>query len=437
MFKFFPHTEEDLQAMMEKAGVERLDDLYAQIPETIRFRGDYQLPSEMSELEVRDLFEKLGSQNKQLTCFAGFGVYDHYMPSVIPSLLQRSEFLTSYTPYQAEISQGTLHYIFEYQSMMAELTGMDISNASMYDGTTAAAEAMMMAVAAGKKVNKVLVSAGLNPKTREVLDTYALHQGIELVTISLKDGVTDLNDLKARLAEGGVAGVMVQQPNVFGIVEDLTGFAEACHEQKALFIMDCVAADLAILKTPGEWGADIAVGDGQSLGIPMQFGGPYVGYMCCTEKLIRKMPGRIVGMTKDNRDQRAFVLTLQAREQHIRRQKATSNICSNQSLMALFVTIYMSLMGKQGLKEAAQLSYAGAHYLCDELLKTGRFSLAYGRPFFNEFYVKYDGDADTLYQRFIEAGILGGVRYEDGFLFAVTEKRTKEEIDNLVKMAAL
>ena len=437
MFKFFPHTEEDLQAMMEKAGVERLDDLYAQIPETIRFRGDYQLPSEMSELEVRDLFEKLGSQNKQLTCFAGFGVYDHYMPSVIPSLLQRSEFLTSYTPYQAEISQGTLHYIFEYQSMMAELTGMDISNASMYDGTTAAAEAMMMAVAAGKKVNKVLVSAGLNPKTREVLDTYALHQGIELVTISLKDGVTDLNDLKARLAEGGVAGVMVQQPNVFGIVEDLTGFAEACHEQKALFIMDCVAADLAILKTPGEWGADIAVGDGQSLGIPMQFGGPYVGYMCCTEKLIRKMPGRIVGMTKDNRDQRAFVLTLQAREQHIRRQKATSNICSNQSLMALFVTIYMSLMGKQGLKEAVQLSYAGAHYLCDELLKTGRFSLAFDRPFFNEFYVKYDGDADTLYQRFIEAGILGGVRYEDGFLFAVTEKRTKEEIDNLVKMAAL
>ena len=437
MFKFFPHTEEDLQAMMEKAGVERLDDLYAQIPETIRFRGDYQLPSEMSELEVRDLFEKLGSQNKQLTCFAGFGVYDHYMPSVIPSLLQRSEFLTSYTPYQAEISQGTLHYIFEYQSMMAELTGMDISNASMYDGTTAAAEAMMMAVAAGKKVNKVLVSAGLNPKTREVLDTYALHQGIELVTISLKDGMTDLDNLKARLAEGGVAGVMVQQPNVFGIVEDLTGFAEACHEQKALFIMDCVAADLAILKTPGEWGADIAVGDGQSLGIPMQFGGPYVGYMCCTEKLIRKMPGRIVGMTKDNRDQRAFVLTLQAREQHIRRQKATSNICSNQSLMALFVTIYMSLMGKQGLKEAAQLSYAGAHYLCDELLKTGRFSLAFDRPFFNEFYVKYDGDADTLYQRFIEAGILGGVRYEDGFLFAVTEKRTKEEIDNLVKMAAL
>ena len=423
--------------MMEKAGVKTLDGLYAQIPENIRFRGDYQIPSEMSEMEVRDTFAKLGSQNEQLTCFAGYGVYDHYTPSVIPSLLQRSEFLTSYTPYQAEISQGTLHYIFEYQSMMAELTGMDISNASMYDGTTAAAEGMMMAVAAGKKQNKVLVSGTLNPKTREVLDTYALHQGIELVTIDTKDGVTDIDDLKAKLAQGGVAGVMVQQPNVYGIVEDYTGFAEACHDQKALFIMDSVAADLAVLKTPGEWGADIAVGDGQSLGIPMLFGGPYVGYMCCTEKLIRKMPGRIVGMTKDSRDQRAFVLTLQAREQHIRRQKATSNICSNQSLMALFVTIYLSLMGKQGMKEAARLSYAGAHYLCDELQKTGRFSLVYDQPFFNEFYVKYDGDIDTLYQRFIDAGFLGGVKLADGILFAVTEKRTKEEIDNLVKIAAL
>ena len=437
-YKYFPQTEDDLQAMMEKVGVQTLDDLYAQIPDAIRFKGDYQLPSEMSEMEVRELFEKLGSQNKQLTCFAGYGVYDHYTPSVIPSLLQRSEFLTSYTPYQAEISQGTLHYIFEYQSMMAELTGMAISNASMYDGTTACAEAMMMTVAAGKKQNKVLVSAGLNPKTREVLDTYALHQGIELITIPLEDGITKLSALRSQLSTNdGVAGVIVQQPNVYGIVEDFTGFAEACHEQKALFVIDSVAADLAVLKTPGEWGADIAVGDGQSLGIPMQFGGPYVGYMCCTEKLIRKMPGRIVGMTKDNRDQRAFVLTLQAREQHIRRQKATSNICSNQSLMALFVTIYMSLMGRQGLKDSAQLSYAGAHYLCDELLKTGRFTLAYDQPFFNEFYVKYDGDADTLYQRFIEAGILGGVRYEDGFLFAVTEKRTKEEIDNLVKIAAL
>ena len=436
-YKYFPQTEEDLKAMMAKAGVEKLDDLYAQIPESIRFKGNYELPMSMCEQEVRQLFEKLGKENKQLTCFAGMGVYDHYTPSVIPSLLQRSEFLTSYTPYQAEISQGTLHYIFEYQSMMAELTGMDISNASMYDGTTACAEAMMMAVAAGKKVNKVLVTGCMNPLTFEVLETYALHQGIELEVLPIRDGTTCLDDVKARLAEGGVAGVIVQQPNIYGIVEDFTGFADACHEQKALLIIDSVASDLAVLKTPGEWGADIAVGDGQSLGIPMLFGGPYVGYMCCTEKLIRKMPGRIVGMTKDSRDQRAFVLTLQAREQHIRRQKATSNICSNQSLMALFVTIYLSLMGKQGLKETARLSYAGAHYLCDELLKTGRFHLAFDKPFFNEFYVKYDGDADTLYQRFIEEGILGGICQEEGFLFAVTEKRTKEEIDNLVKIAAL
>ena len=435
MNKYFPHTEEDLQAMLEKVGCKSMDDLYAQIPDSIRFKGDYEMPLGLSELEVRQAFELLGSQNKQLTCFAGMGVYDHYTPSVVPALLSRSEFLTSYTPYQAEISQGTLHYIFEYQSMMAELTGMDISNASMYDGTTACAEAMMMAVAAGKKANKVLVSETLNPKTREVLDTYALHQGIELVTIPAKDGVTDLSAVHSQLSTlDGVAGVIVQQPNVFGIVEDFTGFAEACHEKKALFIMDSVAADLAVLKTPGEWGADIAVGDGQSLGIPMQFGGPYVGYMCCTEKLIRKMPGRIVGMTKDNRGQRAFVLTLQAREQHIRRQKATSNICSNQSLMALFVTIYMSLMGKQGLREAAEISYAGAHYLCDELLKTGKFHLAYDKPFFNEFYVTYDGDVQALAQRFVEAGFQGGLCFQDGFLFAVTEKRTKEEIDKLVSL---
>ena len=437
-YKYFPHTTEDLQVMLAKVGVKSLDELYAQIPDSIRFKGDYQIPSEMSEIEVRRLFEKLGSQNHQMTCFAGYGVYDHYTPAVVPSLLQRSEFLTSYTPYQAEISQGTLHYIFEYQSMMAELTGMDISNASMYDGTTACAEAIMMAVAAGKKVNKVLVSETLNGDIRKVLDTYALHQGIELETVAEKDGVTDLSDLKARLAEGGVAGVIVQQPNAVGIVEDFTGFADACHENKALFIMDSVAADLAVLKTPGEWGADIAVGDGQSLGIPMQFGGPYVGYMCCTEKLIRKMPGRIVGMTKDNRGQRAFVLTLQAREQHIRRQKATSNICSNQSLMALFVTIYMSLMGKQGLKEAAQLSYAGAHYFCDKLLATGKFHLVYDKPFFNEFLVRYDGDVDELFKFYMMNGILPGLKMSDGsLLIAVTEKRTKEEIDQFVSVLPL
>jgi glycine dehydrogenase subunit 1 len=321
--------------------------------------------------------------------------------------------------------------------MMAELTGMDISNASMYDGTTATAEAVMMAVAAGKKQNKLLVSETVDPKTLAVVKTYAHFHGIEIEMIPAKDGVTDLSILNSQLSTD-IAGVLVQQPNFYGIVEDYAGFADACHNQKALFIMNSVAADLAVLKTPGEWGADIAVGDGQSLGIPMQWGGPYVGYMCCTEKLIRKMPGRIVGMTQDNRGQRAFVLTLQAREQHIRRQKATSNICSNQSLMALWATVYMSLMGKQGLKEAAELSYAGAHYLCDELLKTGKFSPVYNRPFFNEFVVRYNGDVDALQKRLTESGIFGGIKLDaDQLMFAVTEKRTKEEIDNLVKLAAL
>ena len=435
MYKYFPHTESDLQAMMEVVGIKSLDELYAEVPESVRFRGDYQLPSKMSELEVRQLFEQLGSQNQQLVCFAGAGVYDHYTPSVIPQLLSRSEFLTSYTPYQAEISQGTLHYIFEFQSMMAELTGMDISNASMYDGSTATAEAMMMAVAAGKKQNKVLVSETIDPKTLAVVKTYAHFHGIDLEMIPAKDGVTSKADMELKLAEGGVAGVIVQQPNFFGIVEDYSGFAEAIHNAKALFVMNSVIADLAVLKTPAEWGADIAVGDGQSLGIPMQWGGPYVGYMCCTEKLIRKMPGRIVGKTIDSRGQRAFVLTLQAREQHIRRQKATSNICSNQSLMALFATIYCSLMGRQGLKEAAEISYAGAHYLCDKLIATGHFTLAYDQPFFNEFVVRYDGNVDALQQRFLENDIFGGVKVAgDQLMFAVTEKRTKEEIDKLIAL---
>ena len=228
---------------------------------------------------------------------------------------------------------------------------------------------------------------------------------------------------------------MVQQPNFFGIVEDYSGFADTIHNAKALFVMNSIIADLAVLKTPGEWGADIAVGDGQSLGIPMQWGGPYVGYMCCTEKLIRKMPGRIVGKTVDNRGQRAFVLTLQAREQHIRRQKATSNICSNQSLMALFVTMYCSLMGKQGLKETAELSYAGAHYLCEKLCETGHFKLVYDKPFFNEFVVSYDGDVDALQKRLLDNGFFAGVKVADHqLMFAVTEKRTKEEIDHLISL---
>lgn len=435
-FKFFPQTKEEIEQMLKQAGMNSLDDLYADVPEQIRFRGEYDLPEPMSETEIRSLFEKLGEKNRRLTVFAGAGCYDHYTPAVVPNIISRSEFLTSYTPYQAEISQGTLHYIFEYQSMMAELTGMDVSNASMYDGSTATAEAAIMALASTKKTDTVLVSASVDPKVLNVVKTYAHFHGFNVELIAENDGATDKEQMDARLEKGGVAGVIVQQPNNHGIVEDFSGFADSCHAHKSLFIVNSVAADLALLKTPGEWGADVAVGDGQSLGIPMAFGGPSVGYMCCTEKLMRKMPGRIVGKTVDNRGQRVFVLTLQAREQHIRRQKATSNICSNESLMALFVTIYMSVMGKEGVKEAAQMSYDGAHYLHDALIATGLFSDKYERPFFNEFCVKYNGDVDRLQQRFIENGILGGVKVDaDTLMFAVTEKRTKEEIDKLVNIA--
>lgn len=435
-FKFFPQTKEEIEQMLKQAGMNSLDDLYADVPEQIRFRGEYDLPEPMSETEIRSLFERLGEKNRRLTVFAGAGCYDHYTPAVVPNIISRSEFLTSYTPYQAEISQGTLHYIFEYQSMMAELTGMDVSNASMYDGSTATAEAAIMALASTKKTDTVLVSASVDPKVLNVVKTYAHFHGFNVELIAENDGATDKEQMDARLEKGGVAGVIVQQPNYHGIVEDFSGFADSCHAHKSLFIVNSVAADLALLKTPGEWGADVAVGDGQSLGIPMAFGGPSVGYMCCTEKLMRKMPGRIVGKTVDNRGQRVFVLTLQAREQHIRRQKATSNICSNESLMALFVTIYMSVMGKEGVKEAAQMSYDGAHYLHDALIATGLLSDKYERPFFNEFCVKYNGDVDRLQQRFIENGILGGVKVDaDTLMFAVTEKRTKEEIDKLVNIA--
>ena len=435
-FKFFPQTKEEIEQMLKQAGMNSLDDLYADVPEQIRFRGEYDLPEPMSETEIRSLFEKLGEKNRRLTVFAGAGCYDHYTPAVVPNIISRSEFLTSYTPYQAEISQGTLHYIFEYQSMMAELTGMDVSNASMYDGSTATAEAAIMALASTKKTDTVLVSASVDPKVLNVVKTYAHFHGFNVELIAENDGATDKEQMDARLEKGGVAGVIVQQPNYHGIVEDFSGFADSCHAHKSLFIVNSVAADLALLKTPGEWGADVAVGDGQSLGIPMAFGGPSVGYMCCTEKLMRKMPGRIVGKTVDNRGQRVFGLTLPAREQHIRRQKATSNICSNESLMALFVTIYMSVMGKEGVKEAAQMSYDGAHYLHDALIATGLFSDKYERPFFNEFCVKYNGYVDRLQQRFIENGILGGVKVDaDTLMFAVTEKRTKEEIDKLVNIA--
>ena len=421
--------------MLAVAGVKSMDELFGEIPQQLLFNREFNLPEAMSEVEVRNYFEALGKRNSDLVCFAGAGVEDHYSPSVIAPIISRGEFLTAYTPYQPEISQGTLQYIFEYQSMICELTGMDVTNASMYDGTTATAEAMMMCVAIAKKRNKVLVSATLDPKVKRVVETYAKYQGVVIETIAEKDGITDLADLEAKLAADDVAGVILAQPNYYGIVEDYTGVADMCHAKKTQFVMNAKLSTLSVLKTPAEWGADIACGDAQSLGIPMTYGGPYVGYLACVNAHVRKLPGRIVGATTDVDGKRAFVLTLQAREQHIRREKANSNICSNQSLMALYVTIYMSVMGHKGISEACSLSYSGAHYLAQQLVATGKCAMAFDKPFFNEFAVKTTVPAQQVLEALLAVGILGGVRIaDDMLLICVTEQRTKEQIDRFVEI---
>lgn len=420
--------------MLERIGVGSLDDLYSDVPDKFIYRGEYDLPDAMSEQQVRSFFESLDKKDLHLKVFAGAGAYDHYTPSVIPYICSRSEFLTAYTPYQAEISQGTLRYIFEYQSMICALTGMDVSNASMYDGPTAAAEAMMMAVACTKRKTRVLLSETLLPHVRKVVETYAKFHNVQLGYIPMKDGQTGLESMKEELAKGDVAGVIVPSLNRFGIVEDLTGFAEAVHEAKAIAVEYCDPSALAVVRTPGEWGFDIAVGDGQSLGIPMCFGGPYVGFMACRKDYVRKMPGRIVGQTQDTDGKRCFVLTLQAREQHIRREKATSNICSNQSLMALYVTVYMSLMGKEGLAKVNSLSSAGAHYLYGELLKTGKFEPVFDKPFLKEFVLKPLVPVEKLQQKLLDEGFFGALATEEGYVsFCVTEKRTRAEVDSLVE----
>lgn len=434
LHRYFPHTSGDVTDMLEVCGVKSLDDLYSDVPSQLLLNRDYDLPSEKSEKEVRDFFAALDNANRPLVCFAGAGYYDHYTPAVIPSLISRSEFLTAYTPYQPEISQGTLQYIFEYQSMMAELTGLEVSNASMYDGSTATAEAMVMTVAAARKRNRVLVSATVLPQVLEVMRTYARYHGIELDIIAEENGVTSRADFEAKLGTD-VAGVVLPVPNRYGIVEDYTGWADAIHVNKSLLAMTCVASALGVLRCPGEWGADIAAGDAQSLGMPLNYGGPYLGFLCATKALIRKMPGRIVGATTDDKGNRVFVLTLQAREQHIRRDKATSNICSNQGLMSLFVTIYMSLLGSKGLREVNASGASGAHYLADRLVATGKCRMAYDAPYLNEFVVETDFDTDELIKRGIEAGILAGVALDNHKLqIAVTEMRTKEEMDALVEL---
>ena len=432
-FAYFPHTEDDIRQMLDRIGVGALEDLYSDVPQDVIYRDEYDLPDAMSEHEVRQYFEGLAEFNTPLFCLCGLGAYDHYSPAVIPHIISRSEFLTAYTPYQPEVSQGTLRYIFEYQSMITELTGMYCTNASMYDGATAAAEAMMMAMASTKKKTRVLLSEGLLPHVIKVVKTYAKFNGVKLDFIPCQDGVTSYGAMLTELAAGDVAGVLVPGINRYGIIEDFTGFADAVHAQKGLFMVYSDPSSLAVIRTPGEWGADVVCGDSQSLGIPLCYGGPYVGFLACTKDHVRKLPGRIVGATKDVDGKRAYVLTLQAREQHIRREKATSNICSNQSLMALYVTVYMSLMGPNGLREVNELSYGGAHYLHDQLLSTGLFEKAFDKPFLKEFTLKSLVPVEKIQNALQMIGVFGAVEVESGLVnFCVTEKVSKENIDAIV-----
>jgi len=425
--------------MLKALNISSIDELFKDIPESVIFNSDYDVPSFMSESELRNHFAELAKKNQELTLFSGLGLYDHYQPAVIDALTSRQEFMTSYTPYQPEISQGTLQYIFEYQSMIQTLTGLEVSNASMYDGTTATAEACFMACAVTRR-NKVLLSSTLNPNTINVIKTYLKYKELEWDFIEEKDGVVDFEDLKKKL-DKDVAGVIVQKPNIYGIIEDYSGFSDLIKANKSLFIMNADISTLGVLKSPKEDGADIACGECQSLGMPVAFGGPTLGYLATEKTYVRKMPGRICGYTHDLEGKRAFVLTLQAREQHIRRSKANSNICSNQSLMALFVTIYLSLMGKNGLKEVNNLSYQGAHYLYDKLIATGKFSDPFQKPFLKEFTLSTNIAKETIQTALLENGIFGGMgldvfgeKYEGLVNFSVTEKRTKAEIDKLVSI---
>lgn len=434
--RYFPHTEADVAAMLARIGVSAVDELFGDVPAELRLaEGGYALPDEHSEAEVREYFEGLRNANKRLVCFAGAGFYDHYSPSVVQSIVSRSEFLTAYTPYQPEISQGTLQYIFEYQSMIAELTGLDVANASLYDGATATAEAMLMCVAAARKKNRVLVSATLGPTVLAVVRTYARYHKIDLDIIPEKDGVTDGETMRALLGKGDVAGVILSAVNYYGIIEDFAGFADDIHAVKALMVVNTHAVALGMIKSPGEWGADIAVGEAQSLGFPLNYGGPGLGYMCVTKALMRKMPGRVVGATTDEKGQRVFVLTLQAREQHIRREKATSNICSNQGVMTLYAAIYISLMGADGLLEVNRVSHDAAAYAAARISAETSARLAFaGRPYLNEFVIETP-HADRIIALGVEKGILAGVKVADNrLMLAFTEQRTKAQIDSLVEL---
>ena len=431
MGSYVPSTQAERQEMLEAIGLKDYQDLYRDVPQSMILDHPLDIPSGKSELEVSRAMTAMAEKNTLFfTVLRGAGAYDHYIPSIVKYIPAKEEFLTAYTPYQAEMSQGVLQSIFEYQTMICELTGMDVSNASVYDGATAAAEAAAMCRA--RKRTVTLISAAAHPDTINTVRTYCYGTGDELRVVPMKDGKTDLDALKEMLTPD-VASFYVQQPNFFGQLEDAEAIGQLVHEAGAMYILGCNPIALGIMKTPRDCGADIAVGEGQPLGMPLSYGGPYLGYMATTKKYMRKLPGRIVGETVDSKGERAYVLSLQAREQHIRREKASSNICSNQALCALTASVYMAAMGPQGIAEAARQCLSKAHYLADALCKLPGVSLKYQGDFFHEF-VTVLPQADAVLAALEEAGILGGLPVEGGVLWCATEKVSKAELDRAVEI---
>lgn len=429
MSKYIPDTTLEQEEMLKEIGLKSIDDLYSMVPEKARL-SDLNIPEGKSELEVSELMKKISNKNLVYdSVFRGAGVYKHYIPSIVKTVTSKEEFLTAYTPYQAEISQGVLQSIFEYQTQMCELTGLDVSNASVYDGSVAAAEAVFMTLERNRV--EVLVSSTINPETLTVIKTYCESRDVKVVVIESSNCLTDKEALAKALNERS-ACLYVQSPNYYGYLEDVEELTKLVHENGARMIEGVNPISLAIMKTPGEMGVDIAVGEGQPLGLPIAFGGPYLGFMTCKKELMRKLPGRIVGQTTDHDGNRAFVLTLQAREQHIRREKASSNICSNEALCAMTASVYLASMGPDGLIKVATSSMSHAHYLCEELNKIG-FEKVSDNEFFNEFLSTSKVDPKVLEEHLSKKGILMGLPVDDKILWATTELNSKEKIDELIK----
>ena len=430
MGTFVPNTKEQQLEMLREIGYEKLDDLFAHIPDDVKFQGELDLPAGMSEMEVAAEMQKIADKNViYQSIFRGAGAYKHYIPAIVGSVISNETLQTAYTPYQAEISQGVLQSIFEYQTMICDLTGMDVSNASVYDGATAAGEAVAMC--RERKQNKALISGAIQPSVMKVIETYCFGNEMELEVIEVKDGKTDLDDLKAKMSDD-IACVYIQHPNYFGNLEDAAEIGEIAHSfKKCKYIMGVNPISLGILKTPREYGADFAVGEGQPLGLPIAFGGPYLGFMASVDSMKRKLPGRIVGQTVDHNGKTGYVLTLQAREQHIRREKASSNICSNQALCALAVGVYLAAMGNQGIRDVATQCYSKAHYMAKRMEEIG-FTVE-NKDYFHEFVTTSETDIHVILKALSNEGILGGQPLDlHRILWCCTEMNSKADIDRVI-----